>query len=67
MNQDRIIYKVASAYYEDALTQKEIGNKYGISRIKVSRLLQRALKEKIVQIKINAPIGEHHDLEHQVE
>lgn len=67
MNNDRIIYKVVRAYYEDGLTQQEIGNKYGISRMKVSRMLSRALKDKIVQIKINAPTETYHDLEHQIE
>ncbi len=67
MDNERIIYKVVRAYYEDGLTQQEIGNKYGISRMKVSRMLSRALKDKIVQIKINAPAETYHDLEHQIE
>ncbi len=67
MTDDRIIYKVVRAYYEDGLTQQEIGNKYGISRIKVSRMVTRALEEKIVQIKINVPAGKYHDLEHTLE
>ena len=44
MTEDRIIYKVVSAYYEDGLIQKEIGNKYGISRMKVSRILKKLRK-----------------------
>ncbi len=67
MDNERIIYKVVRAYYEDGLTQQEIGNKFGISRMKVSRMLSRALKDKIVQIKINAPAETYHDLEHQIE
>ena len=67
MSQQRIIYKVVRAYYEDGLTQQEIGNKYGISRIKVSRMLSKALEDKIVQIKINAPTGNLHNLEHTLE
>ena len=67
MAQDRIIYKVVRAYYEDGLTQQEIGNKYGLSRIKVSRMLSKALEDKIVQIKINTPTEKYHNLEHQLE
>jgi len=67
MAHDRIIYKVVRAYYEDGLTQQEIGNKYGLSRIKVSRMLSRALEDKIVQININAPTEKYHNLEHKLE
>ncbi len=67
MSHERIIYKVVRAYYEDGLTQQEIGSKYGISRIKVSRMLSRALEDKIVQIKINTPTDKYHNLEHKLE
>ena len=67
MAHDRIIYKVVRAYYDDGLTQQEIGNKYGLSRIKVSRMLSRALEDKIVQININAPTEKYHNLEHKLE
>ncbi len=67
MNNSRIIYKVVRAYYEDRLTQQEIGNKYGISRIKVWRLLSKALNDKIVEIKINTPAETNHSLEQQLE
>lgn len=67
MNQDRIIYKIVRAYYKDGLTQQEIGNKYGISRMKVSRMIASALHDKIVQININIPADKYPDLEHQLE
>ena len=67
MNQERTLYKIARAYYKDGLTQQEIGNKYGISRMKVSRMLARALQDKIVQIKITAPSDKYPDLEHHLE
>ncbi len=67
MNQERIIYKIASAYYEYNLTQQEIANKYGFSRMKVSRMLASALQNKIVQIKINSPADKYHNLEHKIE
>lgn len=67
MGLDSIIYKVARAYYEKGLTQQAIANRYGISRIKVSRLLARAQKEQIVQIKIIKPEDPFTDLEHLLE
>ena len=67
MNYERILYRVVCAYYEDGLTQQEIGNKYGISRIKVSRMLSKALKNKVVQIKINPPTEKFHSLETKIE
>ncbi len=51
----KLLYKVATAYYEDGLTQRQIGERLGISRIKVSRLLQQARDEGIVQITIVSP------------
>ena len=67
MKQNSIIFKVARAYYEKGLTQQAIANRYGISRIKVSRLLARAQKEKIVQIKIVAPEDPFTNLEQLIE
>ena len=67
MEQDRIVYKIARAYYENGLTQQEIADKYGISRIKVSRMLAKALRDRIVQIKITAPADQYTELEQQLE
>jgi len=62
-----MIYKVAQAYYEDGMTQQEIADRYGISRIKVSRLLAKALQEKTVQIRITPPEDHFTGLERQLE
>ena len=48
-----LLYKISVDYYNEGLTQKQIGKRYGISRIKVSRLLNLARKLRIVQITIN--------------
>ncbi len=63
----KLLYKVATAYYEDGLTQRQIGERLGISRIKVSRLLQQARDEKVVQITIMPPPGSSVDLERMLE
>lgn len=66
-NKNKLIYKVLHNYYERGLTQQEIAVKYGISRIKVSRLISKALTDKVVQIKINIPHDPSSGLEHRLE
>ncbi len=50
-------------YYEDDHTQDEIARALDTSRPKVSRLLQQARAEGIVQIRINDPTATHSALE----
>ena len=64
---NKLIHKVLHNYYERGLTQQEIALKYGISRIKVSRMLSKALTDKVVQIRINLPDDPANELEHQLE
>ncbi|GAB4542957.1 MAG: sugar-binding transcriptional regulator [Anaerolineae bacterium] len=65
--QKKLLYKIAKAYYEDGLTQDQIGKRFGLSRIKVSRLLQQARAEKLVQITIVSPEDSRADLERELE
>lgn len=67
MLQIELVYKIARLYYEKGLTQQEIANRYGISRIKVSRMLARAIQEKLVLIKIIEPESPFSELEHLLE
>lgn len=63
----RLLYKVAKAYYDDELTQQQIAAMMGLSRVKVSRLLLAARRERVVQISI-APLQDSNaDIEHQLE
>ena len=55
MKETNLIYKIASLYFEDNLTQQQIAQKMGISRIKVSRMLQQARSNGIVEISLNKP------------
>ena len=66
-NDKRLLYKIARAYYEDGLTQEQIGGRLGLSRIKVSRLLRRARDERVVQITIIPPQDLNADLERELE
>jgi DNA-binding transcriptional regulator LsrR (DeoR family) len=63
----KLLYKIATAYYEDNLTQEQIGKRFGLSRIKVSRLLQQARDERIVQISIIPPSESRVELERELE
>jgi DNA-binding transcriptional regulator LsrR (DeoR family) len=44
--------EIASLYYLDQATQEELSQRFGMSRTKISRLLQRAREEGIVEIKV---------------
>ena len=62
-----LVYKIAIAYYENSLSQQQIAEKFGLSRIMISRLLQKALHEKIVEIKIYPPENPNVELERKLE
>jgi len=50
-------------YYDNGASQEEIARSLGISRPKVSRLLQRARDDGLVQIHIVDPFTQHAELE----
>ncbi len=62
-NDTRLMVRVALMYYRLHLTQEQIGQRLGISRFKVGRLLDRAVRESIVQIDIVHPAARLMDLE----
>ncbi len=51
----QLTVRVAWLYYEEQMTQAEIGEHLGISRITVNRLLKEARESGIVEIKIRSP------------
>jgi DNA-binding transcriptional regulator LsrR (DeoR family) len=63
----KLLMKIATAYYEDGLTQKQIGQRLSVSRIKVSRLLREAREEGIVQITIASREDASIEVEHELE
>jgi len=63
----RLMYKIAKAYYDDQLTQQEIGERFGLSRVKINRLLSNARQQKIVQIQVVAREGGEAELEREIE
>ncbi|EDS72169.1 sugar-binding transcriptional regulator [Anaerofustis stercorihominis] len=52
MLDNNTLSKIAKMYYLEGLTQKQIGDNLGISRIGISRALKRCIEEGIVEIKI---------------
>ena len=63
----KLLFKIASAYYEDGLTQEQIGTRFSLSRVKVSRLLRQAREERIVQISVVPPQDSNVRLERELE
>ncbi|SEH67665.1 DNA-binding transcriptional regulator LsrR, DeoR family [Halobacillus karajensis] len=63
----RRLIKVSKMYYEDNMTQNEIAKKTGIYRTTITRLLQKARDEGIVQITIKGDYREQVNLEQQLQ
>ena len=63
----KLLSKIARLYYSERLTQQEIAGRLNISRTKVSRYLDEARKDKIVEIKINLPEEDYSNLEYRIE
>ncbi|MBP2018951.1 DNA-binding transcriptional regulator LsrR (DeoR family) [Symbiobacterium terraclitae] len=58
---------VAWMYYDEGLTHEKIAHRLNLSRVAVTRLLQKARKEGIVQIQITRPLPVQFKLEQQLE
>lgn len=63
----RFLYKVAQAYYGDEMTQQQVADRFRISRSKVSRLLQEARAEGVVEIILVPPSGTMAEAERELE
>jgi len=63
----KFLSKIARLYYLEGLTQQEIADRLNISRTKVSRYLDEARKDKVVEIKINLPEEDYSRLEYEIE
>lgn len=62
-NKSEIMVRAAWMYFMESMTQQEIAEHLGISRIKVVRLIQEAREQGIVEIKVNSTITEYLKLE----
>lgn len=61
-----LMAEVAALYFEQGMSQQEIAEKLYFSRSKVSRLLTRAIEDKIVQITINYPLERLEGIEAEI-
>jgi len=59
----RLCVRAAMLYYQQGLTQSEIGAQLGYSRIKINRVLAMARDFGILEIRIKVPVGWHLELE----
>ncbi len=67
MEKEKLLIEIATLYYYDGLTQREIAKRFGISRSNVSRLLKEARRRGIVKIKIKRKIQLDYDLQKEIE
>jgi len=63
---DQLLYKIAKAYYYDDETQQAISERFGVSRVKVCRLLKQARDEGFVSISIRGPGADTAELEREL-
>lgn len=63
----RLLYKIAQSYYLDGFTQEEIAKRFGLSRPKISRLLQKGREEGVIHIHLVPPPNDMADLERGLE
>lgn len=66
MLEDELLYQVAKLYYEKRSTQLEIARTLKTSRSTISRLLQRAVDQEVVSIKIRYPWRRNAELENML-
>jgi deoxyribonucleoside regulator len=62
----RLMVRIAQMYYRMHLSQEQIGERLGLSRFRVGRLLDRALREEIVRIEVVHPDAHAVDLEERL-
>lgn len=60
------LVRVAWLYYQEELTQAEIGERMGLSRVTVNRLLREARQSGIVEIKIRSDLTSSYPLAKQL-
>lgn len=67
IEEQRLITKIASLYYEEGLKQSEISAQLDLSQSFISRALRRALQEGVVKISVMRLQGLHLELETQLQ
>jgi len=52
IEETNLLTEISVAYYQDGATQEEISKRFGLSRVKIGRMLKRAREQGIVEIKV---------------
>lgn len=63
----RLLYRIAQSYYLDGFTQQQIARRFGLSRPKISRLLQLGRDAGVININLAPPPSGMADLERELE
>lgn len=66
MTEEELVARIAWFYYNDNLTQTEIGNLLGLPRLKVSRLLEKGRQQGLIHVRIHSRFEGCMDLEHRL-
>jgi len=64
--EDLLIRQVAFMYYEKDMTQQEIADKFSLSKMAISRMLQKARESGIVRTIISLPFELDEELQQQI-
>jgi deoxyribonucleoside regulator len=59
----RLAIRSAMLYYQAGLTQSEIGDRLGYSRVKINRVLRLARSHGILEVQVKIPAGWHIEIE----
>ncbi|WP_312312045.1 transcriptional regulator LsrR [Atlantibacter sp.] len=54
MAEEELLARVAWCYYHDGLTQNDIGERLGLPRLKISRLLEKGRQSGVIRVQINS-------------
>lgn len=52
--EEELVARVARCYYHDGLTQNDIGERLGLPRLKISRLLEKGRQSGVIRVQINS-------------
>lgn len=66
MTEDELAAKVCQFYYFEQMTMSEIGDRVGLSRHKVGRILSGAIASGLVKIEIRHPLSRSSSLENEL-
>jgi lsr operon transcriptional repressor len=50
--EEELVARVAWCYYHDGLTQNDIGERLGLPRLKISRLLEKGRQSGVIRVRL---------------